>query len=347
MYSCRLFCHSHLQPSLPLVTQPPAPPTTLVVHNQARTGSRKRKPVSSAEFIHAYVAPLQCSLRPRLTHLKSNLMVYSNHTLPSPVPLPQVQQADNLQHMHTRSQHSGDEEKVAGEKVDGEQADGDQASLKDESGPVTEGTDCPSFNLPTSCSPIPGGSAPFSVAAPQPSDSLQRQFFIRLPPRSKMSGRERRPASQAESIHAYVAPLQSSLRPRPTHLKCNLMVYSDHTLPSPPVVPQQPAKPVPVVVHYQPGTGANVDRLWPCTPPTWSVPGCHLNTPQARQAKVSPLALQSQSSVCAEDRSFYVEYTPLSQNQDLRIQNNAVAMVTQFPHSPAPRSHLRAHHNCN
>ena len=240
-----------------------------------------------------------------------------------------------------KTQHSGDEEKAAGEQADGEQANGEQAdgeqangeqaSLKDESGSVTEGTDCSA--LPSSRPPIPGGSAPSSLAAPQPSDSVQRQFFIRLPSRSKMSGRERRPASPAESIHAYVAPLQSSLRPRPTHLKCNLMVYSDHTLPSPPVVPQQPALPAPVVVHYQAGTGTNVDRLWPRTPPTWSVPGCHLNTPQARQAKVSPLALQSQSSVCAEDRSFYVEYTPLSQNQDLRIQNNAVAMVTQFPHS--------------
>lgn len=232
-----------------------------------------------------------------------------------------------------KTHHSGDEEKATSEQVADDQATGEQTSLKDKSGPVTEGTDCPSSDLPTSRPPIPGGSAPSSVAAPQPTDSLQRQFFIRLPSsRSKMGSRERRPASPAESIHDYVAPRPCSLRPRPTNLKC-LMVYSDHTLPSPPVVPQQPALPAPVVVHYQPGTGANVDRLWPRTPPTWSAPGGHLNTPQARQAKVSPLALQSQSSVCAEDRNFYVEFTPLPQNQDLRIQNNAVAMVTQLPPS--------------
>ena len=192
--------------------------------------------------------------------------------------------------------------------------------------------DCPSTALSTDLRPpIPGGSASSSVAAPQPTDSPQRQFYIRFSSsRNKMGGRERRPASPAESIHDYKAPLHCSLkRQRPTYLKCKWMEYTQHTLPSPPMSHQVPALPAPVVPAH-PGS-TNVDHLWPLTPPNRAPHSGFLNAPQVRPTKVSPLALQSQSSFCGEDRSFYVELTPLPQGQDIRMQTNALATLRQLP----------------
>ena len=219
------------------------------------------------------------------------------------------------------------------EQVDGGESAGGQAGPNEAGPAVGNSPDSPCTALATinPRPPIPGGSAPSSLAAPLPTDNVQRQFFIRIPSAKKMGGRER-PASPAESIHDYVAPLQCSLkRQRPTHLKCNLMVYSEHTLPSPPVIPQQPAHPAPVVVHFQ--TGTNVDQLWPRTPPNWHVHSSRLNTPPNRPTKVSPLALRSQTSVTTEDRTFYAELTPLPQSQEMRIQSNPVVMASQQPRS--------------
>ena len=214
------------------------------------------------------------------------------------------------------------------EQVDGGESAGGQVGSNEAGPPVGKSPDSPCTALATlnSRPPIPGGSAPSSLAAPLPTGN--RPFFIRIPSARKMGSRER-PASPAESIHDYMAPLK---RQRPTHLKCNWMVYSQHTLPSPPVVPQHPALPAPVVVHFQ--TGSNVDQLWPRTPPNWPpVHSSRLNTPQNRPAKVSPLALRSQTSVIAEDRTFYAELTPLPQSQEMRIQSNPVVMVSQQPRS--------------
>lgn len=219
------------------------------------------------------------------------------------------------------------------EQVDGGESAGGQAGPNEAGPAVGNSPDSPCTALATinPRPPIPGGSAPSSLAAPLPTDNVQRQLLIRIPSVKKMGGRER-PASPAESIHDYVAPLQCSLkRQRPTHLKCNLMVYSEHTLPSPPVIPQQPALPAPVVVHFQ--TGSNVDQLWPRTPPNWPVHSSRLNTPQNRPTKVSPLALRSQTSVTTEDRTFYAELTPLPQSQEMRIQSNPVVMASQQPRS--------------
>ena len=191
------------------------------------------------------------------------------------------------------------------EQVDGGESAGGQAGLNEAGPAVGNSPDSPCTALATinPRPPIPGGSAPSSLAAPLPTDNVQRQLLIRIPSVKKMGGRER-PASPAESIHDYVAPLK---RQRPTHLTCNLMLYSEHTLPSPPVIPQQPALPAPVVVHFQ--TGSNVDQLWPRTPPNWPVHGSRLNTPQNRPTKVSPLA------------------------QEMRIQSNPVVMASQQPRS--------------
>lgn len=206
------------------------------------------------------------------------------------------------------------------EQVDGGESAGGQAGPSEASPAVGKCPDshCTTIATLNSRPPIPGGSAPSSLTAPLPTDNVQRQLLIRIPSARKTGSRER-PASPAESIHAYVAPLK---RQRPNYLKCNLMLYSDHTLPSPPVISQQPPLPAPLVVHFQ--TDSNVDQLWPRTPPNWSPShSSRLNTPQNRPTKVSPLALRAQTSVTVEDRA----PNPLPQGQEMRIQSNPVAMV--------------------
>ena len=159
-----------------------------------------------------------------------------------------------------------------------------------------------------------------------PSKTTDGSFwlYLRNPSKSWKGGRER-PVSPAENIHSYQAPLQCGMKQRPTHLKCNLMRYSDHTLPSPPVTPQQTAVFPSVVVQCQGSTVGTVDRLWPRTPPqNWSSPGSRVPTPLAVAFKAQPL-LHAQNSIVEEVEVF----TPPPEYREVRIQKNPVAAMAQ------------------
>ena len=203
-------------------------------------------------------------------------------------------------------------------------------TASDSNDSLTEEVDCATFDRAPSRPKAIGSPAATPNAYVVPSKATDGSFwlYLRNPSITWKGGREGRPASPAESIHSYQAPLQCGMKQRPTHLKCNLMRYSDHTLPCPPVTPQQTAVFPSVVVQCQESTVGTVDRLWSRTPPqNWSSPGSHVTTPLAVAFKAQPLLLQAQNSI-AEDCLVEV-FTPPPEYQEVQIQKNAVAAMAQ------------------
>lgn len=158
-------------------------------------------------------------------------------------------------------------------------------------------------------------------------------LYLRYPPITSKS-RERRHAYPAETIHSYHAPVQCGMRQRPTHLKCNFMRYSDHTLPSPPVSPQQTALFPSAMVQCQESFVGNVDRLWPRTPPNnWSNPGSHVTAPLTVAFKAQPLILEVHNSIAEGCHPRVEGLSPPPDDHEMRVQQNPVAMMTQMPPS--------------
>ena len=199
---------------------------------------------------------------------------------------------------------------------------------------LTEEVDCATLDRAPHHPKAIGSPAATPNAYVVPSKTTDRSFwlYLRNPSITCKGGREGRPASPAESIHSYQAPLQCGMKQHPTHLKCNLMRYSDHTLPSPPVTPQQTAVFPSVVVQCQESTVGTVDRLWPRTPPQyWSSPGSCVTTPLAVAFKAQPLLLQAQNSIT--EGCLVEELSPPPEYQEVRIQKNAVAAMAQVTSS--------------